>query len=930
MMPAERRFRRVLQQLLALYPGEFYRQFGQDIVEAHVDRYRRQLARGRGRSLSAAASAVADLCWGAVLEWWAIGKARYLSEGVIASVPMQSASELPRQPEGLSMSALLQTFTFAARSLSRRWRFVGAIVLTLSLGIGANTAVFSLVDAVLLHPLPVAHPESLVAIYDASNPAAPRDGVPYPTYRDLEGGNRTLLGLAAYRDNDVALHALGASEQVSVCLASGNYFTLLGLRPQKGRLLVPSDEGPPLTSPVAVISDELWERLFRRNPDVVGTAIGLGPTLFTVVGVAPRGFRGTTLTSAPALWVPVTMIQSLDLGGIFNGRFSQGLLTTFRGYGWLHLVGRVRPGASFADAQSDLTDILARVRIPRPSAVPSGASAGARIEAVPITAAAAFDDRQSVIRFVEILLGVVALILVLACINVANLLLARGSERARELGVSAALGASRSRLFALLVCESALLAAGGAVGGVGLGAALMRLLAAFSLPGQINIDRLDLSLNARVLSCTLGLSVATTVVFGLLPAWRGSRLSLADAFRSQARGMTGSGPRAVLLTLQVGATLVIAVAAALFIRSLRAGLQTDLGFDAHGTAVATVELRLQGYSLDRAALFYRSAVDRIAGTPGITGAAAASHVPLAPNLMSEFPFRAVGAAAGPPGSDIQPLAGLSYVTPGYFAALGVPFLAGRDFAPSDGPKSPPVVIVNAAAAHALWPGESAVGKQVQDFADRPFSVIGVVRDTKYESLGDVGKPYVFFSVLQEPVNGKMTFIARSDEAPRALVALRHAIASADSRLPMMNARRLQDQVDAILMPQRFGATLLSAFSFIALGIATFGIYATLVYTLTQRRMEIGIRIALGARGADVLRVVLLRTGTAVGAGMLVGLGAAALTARAAKHFLFGVSTIDAPAFAAATAVVAAAVVLVGLAPARRAMRIDPVVAMRQE
>jgi predicted permease len=928
MMPAERRFRRILQRLLALYPGEFYRQFSQDIVEAHIDRYRRQLARGRGWSLCAAASAVADLCWGAVLEWWAIGKARYRREAVIGGAAMRPASEQPRQSGGLSMSALLQTFKFAARSLSRRLPFVGAIVLTLSLGIGANTAVFSLVDAVLIHPLPVVHPESLVAIYDASNPAAPRDGVPYPTYRDLQGANRTLVGLAAYRDNDVALHALGASEQVSVCLASGNYFTLLGIRPQRGRVLVPSDEGQPLTTPVAVISDELWERLFRRDPDVVGTTIGLGPTLFTVVGVAPHGFRGTTLTSAPALWVPVTMIQSLDLGGIFSGRFSQGLLTTFRGYGWLHLVGRVRPGASLADAQADLTGILARVRIPRSSAGPSGARAGARIETAPITAAAAFDDRHSLIRFVEILLGVVALILLLACVNVANLLLARGSERARELGVSAALGASRSRLFALLVSESALLAAGGAVGGVGLGAALMRLLAAFSLPGQINIERLDLSLNARVLSCTLGLSIATTVVFGLVPAWRGSKLSPAHAFRSQARGMTGSGPRAVLLTLQVGATLVIVVAAALFIRSLRAGLQTELGFDAHRIAAATVELRLQGYSLDRAALFYRNAVDRIAGTPGISAAAAASHVPLAPNL--EFPVHAVGGAAGPPGGDIQPVAGPSYVTPGYFAALGVPFLAGRDFASTDSPKSPLVVILNAAAAHVLWPGESAVGKQVQDFTDRPFSVIGVVRDTKYESLGDVGKPYVFLSVMLEPVNGKMTFIARSDDAAKALVALRQAIARADPRLPVMNARRLQDQVDAILMPQRFGATLLSAFGFIALGIATFGIYATLVYTLAQRRMEIGIRIALGARGADVLRVVLLRTGTAVGAGMLVGLGAAALTARAAKHFLVGVSTVDVPAFVAATALVAAAVVLVGLAPTRRAMRTDPVVAMRQE
>jgi putative ABC transport system permease protein len=497
---------RLFRALLSLYPPGYRHQVGEEVLETHLDRLAEARNRGRYWAFATGARIVGDLLSGLPIEWGSLVQARF--------------------PRDLRV---------ALRALGAHPGYSSVIVLTLALGIGANTAVFSLIDAVVLRPVPVADQNQLVAIYSAS-PRSPNDGVAYPTYRTLASGSRLLSGLAASMTRDASMDLGRRSETASVVVTSGNYFTVLGLRPQVGRLLEPSDEGAPLANPVAVLSDALWDRLYERRPSAMGSKLRLGDVTFTVVGVAPRGFHGTDLAVRQDVWVPVTMIQGLAFGGMFSGRFGGTILTTFNRLGWLQLIGRMRAGATPELVSAEIGALIS-------ASATRGSPPPGQVRAVPLADAATIGSRDGIVTFTRLLGCVVGLMLVLACANVASLLGVRAAAREREVGVSVALGASRARIMGQMLLESALLAGAGGVLGVAVGRLFMTALSAFALPGGIDIDTLGLSLEPRVLAFALALSAATTMLCGLWPAARASRVDPIAALRSQLRSGWTREPR---------------------------------------------------------------------------------------------------------------------------------------------------------------------------------------------------------------------------------------------------------------------------------------------------------------------------------------------------------------------------------------------------
>ncbi|HEX5436434.1 MAG TPA: ABC transporter permease [Gemmatimonadaceae bacterium] len=910
--------------LLRCYPRAFRDRFGEEMTSAFGDAI--AACPTRGARVNFLASAVVDAVRSGAAERAVAWRSR----------PRTSNTH----PAGdTAMQSIMQDLRFAIRSLGRRPGLVTAVVLTLALGVGANTAIFSLLDAVLLHPLPaVARTDEVVAIYRAGSGRTPYQGVSYPLFQAMADHTRSLRALAADAGTTAAVRIAGRAEELDIRCVSGNFFSLLGLRAQAGRLLTPSDDDVPGAHAVVVLSDAMWTSAFNRRPSAVGSTIRIGERPFTIIGVAPRGFRGTSLSGAPQLWVPVTMLTSLGTGGLLATIGTHAY--TLPSFTFFSLVGRLRPTVTPSAAAAELTTIAKNVQ--RQAAGRSGARgngvvtfdsrghvvhATPRISVVPIVQAAALADRGSLVRFVTILVVVVALTLLIACVNVANLMLVRGSERAHELGVRAALGASRSRIARALFIESLLLALLGAAAGIGVGLLTMHLLSAFTLPGGIRLDRVDLSLDGRVLAFAVALAIATALLFGLVPALRSSRADLAAVIAARGTGKRRA-PRGILAGVQVALSLLLLVGAALFARSLRAGLTTDLGFDPRPIAAVDVELDLHGYSTHaRSAAYFDEAMARARRIHGVTAVAIASQVPL--GRLLEFPLKGLPPADGTP-ADSTISAGFVAISPEYFSVLGVPLVRGRAFTRADTHDAPAVVMVNEAAARAFSPAGAILGKTLGMLGGDGARVVGIVRDTKYGSVRDEHIPVVFVPITQGNPMPVTSIITRSEHPAATLAALRRTVAAIDPNVSIDNPRLVRDQIDTVLMPQRFGATLLGIFALISLCVSAVGIYGVIAYGVSQRAPEIAVRIALGARHMDILRLVLLRTAVAVVVGGVVGLAASVAASRTLARFLYGITPLDATAFLGAVLLLAIAAAVASCTPAVRATRIDPMTTLRAE
>jgi predicted permease len=521
---------------------------------------------------------------------------------------------------------------------------------------------------------------------------------------------------------------------------------------------------------------------------------------------------------------------------------------------------------------------------------------------------------------VAILLGVVAFTLLIACVNVANLLLARAAERRKELSLRAALGASRGRLARQLLLESLILATLGAAAGIAVGVATMRVLSTFTLPGEISLQAVGLTLDGRVLAFTSLAAVASAIIFGLVPAATSSREEPIGLLR--AHGRAGArGPRDIFLSVQIALSLVLLVAASLFARSLQAGLRSNLGFDPRPLALVSIDVMRHGYTRQRSEAYYDAAIARARSLPGVNAVAIADHVPLGPFVR--LPFSLAGT---PPESAIR--AGLNSITPDYFTVVGTSLVEGRAFTSSDDRSVPNVAIVNEAAARQLLPGQSIVGRELRLMASIPVHVVGVVRNTKYESVRDDAVPVVFMPLVQQPTLTPAKIVIRSVAPRQSLVELRRQIAAIDPEVPVLDARLVTDQLDVALMPQRFGATLLGLFALIALGVTAVGVYGVAAYGVNRRKGEIGIRIALGAQSSDIVRTVLGRSGKAVLVGAIGGSFGAAFASTALQRFLFAITPRDPVSFFGALGITVAAAILACWLPARRAVAVDPMSVIR--
>ncbi len=816
------------------------------------------------------------------------------------------------------MNILLQDLRYGARALLKSPGFAVTAVLTIALGIGATTAIFSLVNALLLRPLPVAEPDRLVQVEELRRGGESAASYSHPRYAELrDGSGGVLAGLAAQGMSDMALRAGPQAESVMGVYASGSYFGVLGIRPEAGRFFGAAEDRPGSPDAVAVISEHLWRTRFGGERSAVGRTIHLNGQPLTVVGVAPRGFGGTFVAVQADVWVPIAMYPRL------NRQADEGTYERGR-HIWLTLFGRLRPGTSAEHAQTVLGGVARRSA---PDLERDPPPVGVRLQ--PLTGMPP-SARGAVVGFMAMLLATAGLVMLIAGTNVAGMLLARATTRRREVAIRLAVGAGRGRLVRQLLTESLLLFGAGGAGGLLLALWLADVITAFQPPLAMRIA-LDLGPDARVLGFALLLALGTGVGFGLVPALRASRPDVLPALRegSGGRGAGRTRLRSAFVVAQMAMSLLLLVTAGLFVQALRSALATDLGFDPDGVVVADLNLRAQGFDEARGMDFHRRAVERIAALPGVEAVGAAQFAPMSGNRTSvdvETPER-----PNPPPSPGQTPMNARYtvVDEGYFRALRISLVAGRAFTAADRKGAPPVVVVNQTLARRYWPGENPVGKRLRVFREE-HEVVGVARDGRYEELDEEPTAFLYLPMAQQGTERMTLFVRARTEPGATLAAVRREVAALDPDVPLQQAMPFPAMVGLTLFPQRMAAVLVGAFGLLGLALAAVGIYGVLAFHVGQRTQEIGVRLALGAGAADVVRMILRQGMLLVAVGVALGLAAALAATRLLAGFLHGVSATDPATFLAVPALLAAVALLASWLPARRAARVDPMTALRAD
>jgi predicted permease len=813
------------------------------------------------------------------------------------------------------MDELLKDLRYAVRTQLKRPVFTLLAVVSLGLGIGANTTIFSIANALLLQPLPVEEPSRLVSVYttDKKNPGF--NPLSHLNWKDYWREADAFSGILGYDWTPMSVSTGGEGRLVFGQLVSGNYFDVLGVRPLAGRTFLPEEDEVPGRSPVVVLSHGFWVKEYGGDRGAVGRTLTVNSLPFTIVGVAPEGFSGTDVGVRPELWVPMAMNRQV--------RSTLNWYEERRGL-FVSTIGRLRPGATLAQAQAQTNTIALRLEQEYPND-----NQGRGMSLIPLAQATINPDaRGGFVGATALLMTIVGLVLLIACANVSNLLLARALSRRREIAIRLAIGASRGRLIRQLLTESVLLAAGGALLGLVIAHWARQALLAFlpSLPFPITIAlRLDLDL--RVLAFTVVLAAVTGVLFGLVPALQASRPELLVSLKDREAPTPADrrfGVRNLLVAGQVALSFVAVMGAGLFLRSLGEAQKTDPGFETKDLLTMSFDLGLQGYDQAKGEAFLRQLLERVETLPGVAAATVAQGAPLQGTLT-----RSVFLEGGDPND--RSMAQVNVVGPRYFETLGVPVVKGRGFGEDDRASSTKVVVVNETMARKFWPGADAVGKRFRFFGDDSLSeVVGIARDVKYNALGEDPQPYIYEPITQRYMSG-VTLIVRTSAAPGPLLTtVEREVRELDKDLPLVGISTVSQILHGALWAPRMGASLLAIFGGLALVLAAVGIYGVASYSVSQRRREIGIRMALGADRRDVLAMV-LRQGMAVTAsGLAIGLVLALAAARLVSNLLFGVSPTDWVAFGAACLVLGLVALVANLFPARRATAVDPTVALRYE
>ena len=816
------------------------------------------------------------------------------------------------------MDSLIKDIRYAVRGLIKRPGFVAIAVITLALGIGANTAIFSLVNTVLLRSLPVDRPAEIVSV-SVRGKNDSMSAFSYPNYKDFRDRNEVLSGVLVYRFVPLSLSRGGANERIWGYEVSGNYFDVLNVKAIRGRTFLPEEDQTKLSHPVIVVGYDCWQRRFGGDPDLVGKDVLINNHQFKVIGIAPEGFKGTEFVYSPEIWVPASMLEWVEPGAKWiDSRKAKNLFA----------VGRLKSGVSARQAEVSLNLLAQQLAKEYPDA-----NEGQTIKVVP-PGFILPDLRGAVVSFAWVMMAAVGLVLLVTCTNLAGLMLARATDRRREIAIRIAMGANRLRLIRQLLTESILLSFVGGAAGVLLALWIIKVLLALKPPIDFPLA-LDVSIDWRVLLFSLLVSVAAGAIFGLAPALQATRPDLTTALKdtSAQGGAMKTRLRSVLVVAQISISLVVLIAAGLVVRTLQQLQTMNPGFDTHNALTMSFDLGLQGYDDARGQQFYRQLNERLQSLPGVESAAVMSYIPLSLNYNSNNVF--IEGKPAERGENV-PQAMTADAGPGYFKTMGTPILQGREFTEADQDKTEAVAVVNEFFVRRLLPElqttAEAVGKRFSfSGPGGPWvRIVGVAKGGKYFNIAEDPRPFVWQPMAQD-YNSSGILVVRTKGNPEGMFgAVRSQVQSLDPNLPLFDVKTLTEHMRLALFPAKVAATVLGVFGLVALMLSAIGVYGITSYAVAQRTHEIGIRLALGAQLSDVLRLVLSHGLKLTIIGAALGLFGAFLATRAITSVLYGVSATDPLTFGFVSVLLIGVALVACYVPARRATKVEPVIALRTE
>ena len=835
------------------------------------------------------------------------------------------------------MGNLGQDLRYALRTFKKSPFFVAVAMLSLALGIGANTAIFTLVDQLLLRLLPVKDPQQLVLLWGRGPHYGSNNGnfkISYPMYEDFRDHNLVFSGMFCRWETSLSISSEGKTERVDGELVSGTYFPVLGVGAALGRVFTPEDDKTPGGHPIAVISYRYWQSRFGGRPDVIGKKLLVDGYPLTIVGVSQAGFDGTDPGSSPQIRIPIMMEAQM------SPQFAEFYSMKNRRGRWVNAFGRLKPGVTMVQAKAALQPFfhqMLEMEVREKDFARAAPETRQRfltmwMELIP----AAKGDSNLRRQFASpllVLTAVVGLVLLIACANVANLLIARATARQKEIAIRLALGASRSRIVSQLLVESLMLALAGGAAGLALAVWMDKTLLNFLPTGDAPLI-LSTAPDWRILSFNLGVSLVTGIIFGLVPALQSTRPQLAGTLKDQVGSIAGGtsvGLRKTLVTAQVTLSLLLLIGAGLFIRSLKNLKDLDPGFHTANLIGFAVDPPMNGYKQERSLDLYRQLRDNLNAIPGVESSALAVIPVLSGDEWDSS--MAVEGFQHKPSETPDPH--MQFISPDYFKTMNVPILLGRDFRMTDGRGAPQVCIVNEKFARRFFKDGLAVGRHIGMGGDPgtklDIEIIGVARDTKYESMRDEVPLEVYRPYHQmEFVLGMYAYVRTARQPEQAFSSIRQVVNNLDPNLPVFQMKTIESQMEESLITERLVATLSTGFGILATLLAAIGLYGVMAYMVAQRTREIGVRMALGAGSGDVLWLVMKDVLVLAGIGIAVGLPAAWGLTRMVKSQLYGIQPNDMLTIVAATLGIACVALLAGYVPARKATRVEPMIALRWE